>query len=118
LLISLTLPEICTALTVDNSVFIREKHYAQFVDKYASGFNLGLTGIECYRLRGGVVHRANMAGHPFIGVSHVIFTLPETGGSVHALSMEVKDSIPPKRAAMLDLVMFCGAMVGAVRIWY
>jgi hypothetical protein len=116
LLISLTLPEVCSALTVDNTVFIKEKHYADFVNKYAVG--LGLNGVECYRLRGGVVHRGNLAGHPYIGVTNVVFTLPETPAGIDGVWLNVPDCAPPKKALILDLVRFCNAMVSSVHAWY
>jgi hypothetical protein len=118
LLAALTLPEICTALTLDRSVFVKDKHYIAFVDKYADG--LGLTGAQCYQLRGGVVHRANLAGHPFFDSSHVIFTLPETKNrsgtriGIHALTLQSGES----RAATFDLTKFCEVMIAAVRKWY
>lgn len=117
LLAALTIPEICAALALDRKVFIKEKHYVAFVDKYAIG--LGLSGTECYRLRGGVVHRANMAGHPLFSSSHVIFTLPETKAgqtrlAVHAVTLASGDN----KAATFDLITFCTAMIAAARKWY
>jgi hypothetical protein len=114
LLAALTLPEICAALSLDKSVFIKQKHYADFVDKYTTPKELGLDGVDCYRLRGGVVHRASMAGHPDFGPTHVIFTIPETGLPIHALFLEHGE----KTAAVFDLVTFCVAMVSAARRWY
>jgi len=117
LLAALTIPEICTTLALDRNVFVKEKHYVTFVDKYAVG--LGLSGTECYRLRGGVVHRANMAGHPLFSSSHVIFTLPETKAgqarlAVHAVTLASGGS----KAATFDLITFCSAMIAAARKWY
>lgn len=114
LVVTLTLPEICCSLALDNNVFIKEKHYTEFVDRYTTPATLGLDGLGCYRLRGGVIHRGNAAGHPFFGSTHVIFTVPETGASIHALSIVAGE----KRSAMFDLISFCRAMEGAVRKWY
>lgn len=114
LLVSLTIPEICVSLTLDTKVFVKEKHYVDFVDKYTTPEELGLSGIQCYRLRGGVVHRGNMAGHPFFDATHVVFSLPETTRRAHALTLEVGSS----RAAMFDLLSFCNRMDAAARQWY
>jgi hypothetical protein len=115
LLVALTVPEICAALTLDNSVFVKEKHYASFVDKYATPRGLGCDGLMCYRLRGGVVHRANIAGHPLLGSTHIIFTVPESQIKIHALTIKAGEE---KTATMFDLVRFCSMMVEAAYAWY
>jgi hypothetical protein len=114
LAVALTLPEICVALTLDNTEFIKEKHYVGFIDKYTTERELGLPGISCYRLRGGVIHRANAAGHPFLGRSHVIFTVPESKTTLHAFSIQADD----KFSAMFDLRLFLAAMITAVQRWH
>jgi hypothetical protein len=35
-LTALTVPDICSALELPNSVFVKEKHYVAFVDKYTT----------------------------------------------------------------------------------
>lgn len=110
LLVALTIPVICVALTLDKKVFVKEKHYVDFIDKYtvSGGPNgLGINGIDCYRLRGGVVHRANFAGHPKVDWTNVIFTIPETGSQMHAFSITVQN----KTAVMLSLPIFCNTMI-------
>jgi hypothetical protein len=116
LLVALTIPEICSALALDNSVFIKEKHYVDFIDRYTTPRELGLAGLDCYRLRGGVVHRGNMAGHPNFAATHVIFSLPKSPAKIHAMSMV--HTAQNKTAAMLDLSLFCGAMIRAAERWY
>jgi len=116
LLVALTVPEICCALALDKSEFVKEKHYVTFVDKYGAQREIGCDGLTCYRLRGGVVHRANMAGHPKFDATHVVFTIPESGASIHALSIVVE--MQNKKAAMFDLVQFCQGMVNAAHRWY
>lgn len=116
LLAALTVPDICSALALPNSAFVKEKHYVAFVDKYTTEPALGLEGQSCYRLRGGVVHRANMAGHDKFGATNVVFTLPNTFASIHALS--IVDQATGKKAAMFDLAQFCGEMIAAAKRWY
>src|SRR5688500_16628263 len=101
LLVALTIHDICSALTLLTSVFVREKHYVAFVNRYTTEAELGLSGLSCYRLRGGIVHRANLAGHDLMSATHVIFTVPESERGVHGLSIETESG--DKRAAMLDL---------------
>jgi hypothetical protein len=116
LLVALTVPEICEALLLDRKDFLKLKHYARFVDKYTTPATLGLDGVSCYRLRGGIVHRANLVGHPEFGATHVIFTIPESGSSLHAFSITHTGSTA--RAAMFDLVKFCMTMKQAAEQWY
>jgi hypothetical protein len=113
-LVSLTIPEICSALALPNTTFVKERHYVAFVDQYTTEPELGLSGQSCYRLRGGVVHRASFARHPLFDATHVIFSLPGSKFSVHAMSI-VSGS---KRAAAFDLLAFCKAMDSAARKWY
>jgi hypothetical protein len=115
--IQLSVPEICVALTLDKKTFVKEKHYVDFVDKYTKEGGpegLGMTGLACYRLRGGVVHRANFAGHHKVDWTNVVFTVPETAIQIHSLSMNAAG----KTAAMLSLTMFCKAMISAALRWY
>lgn len=64
LLVALTVPDMCMALTLPKNDVVKERHYVKFIDTYTTPPELGLSGIYCYRLRGGVVHRADMRGHP------------------------------------------------------
>lgn len=114
LLVALTLPDICVATTLDQSMSVKPKHYIEWIDKYTVESDLGLSGTDCYRIRCGVVHRGNFSGNPKFDYSHIIFTLPETKGGIHALSIAVKN----KRAGMLDLVLFCNTMEQAARKWF
>ncbi|RWQ16106.1 hypothetical protein [Mesorhizobium sp.] len=113
LLVTLTVPEICAALALDRGAFVREKNYVAFVDQYTTPPELGLSGMDCFRLRGGVVHRADFRGHPHFGATHVIFTTPESERTLHGFSILAGE----KTAAMFDLRLFCGAMDLAARRW-
>jgi hypothetical protein len=114
LAVALTVPEICVGLTRVNSVFVTKNDYVSFVDKYTAERDLGMDGLACYQLRGGVIHRGNAAGHPFFGSTHVVFCLPESPSSMHALSIDTGS----KKAAMIELVTFCRTMVRAAEAWY
>ena len=114
LLVALTLPDVCSALALPADKFVKEEHYVKFINTYAP--RLGLGGQQCYRLRGGVVHRGNAAGHPFFGKSHVVFSTPQTGLEVHSVTFD--NPTTPLTAIMLDVTTFCGRMKDAVIDWF
>jgi len=115
LVVALTLPEICIALTFDKENFVKGKHYTAFIDKYTTPSGLGLNGTQCYSLRGGVVHRANASGHPHFPADYVVFTVPESGISIHALTMQGQSG---KMGAFFSLKDFIEAMISAAIKWY
>jgi hypothetical protein len=117
LLIALTIPEICSGLALDKSVFVKKSHYEGFIDKYTPMTGSALSGTLCYQLRGGVVHRANLAGHPEFPASHVIFSIPETGLGIHGVEL-TSDLRPGESATTFDLVKFCRTIVAAAYKWY
>ena len=114
LLVALTIPEICITLAFDKNVMVKEKHYAAFIERYTDSTRLGMTGVECYQLRCGIVHRADFAGHPKSGSTHVIFTLPNTQTVINGITMEAGT----KTAKMFDLSSFCDAIVAAAKAWF
>jgi hypothetical protein len=120
LLVSLTVPEVCEGLILDKSEIVKQKHYVGFVDKYAPQSELGVSGIECYRMRGGLVHRANFAGHPKAEWTNIVFSVPETNMEVHGLTMQGLNSRGEveKMAIVLSLRNFCVTMVNAANRWY
>jgi len=114
LAVALTVPEICITLCWDRDMMVKEKHYKDFIDTYSTPQELGVDGLGCYRLRGGVIHRGNASGHPKFAGTHVLFTTPEAIAKIHALTIQVGD----KSAAMFDLDMFCSGMIQAAKRWY
>lgn len=119
LLIALTIPEICAGLALDKSVHVRRTHYVGFVDKYTPMTDSPpLSGELCFLLRGGLVHRADLAGHDRFPTSHVIFTIPETRHGFHGFTL--KSSLRPddESATTFDLVSFCRTMIEAAHKWY
>ena len=114
LVVALTLPEVCSALPMDTNEFVKGPHYRKFLEIYANPTELGLSPMECYRLRGGVVHRGGAGFNQVESFSHVFFTIPETVNSIHGIRL-----VGPNGFAMtLDLRLFCSAMVRAVCRWY
>ena len=111
LLVALTIPDICVGLTMSKAEHVKKPHYNKFIAQYGNG---ELPLEECYMLRGGVVHRADLRGHAHIPTSHVIFTTPESQWKIHSLTMEAAG----KSALVFDLQLFCCAMEAAMRRWY
>lgn len=114
LVVALTVPDICSALALGKNEHVKQIHYVSFVDKYTKSDRLGVSGMKCYQLRGGVIHRGNAAGHQYIDATHVIFTIPEAKGFLHAFSVKSGE----KTAFMLDLLLFCGEMMSAAKRWH
>ena len=114
LLTALTLPEICAGLAKPLSEFVKRPDYEAFIDEYADTQKLGMDGERCFRLRGGLVHRGNAAGHPYFDSTHVIFTVPDSQSSVHNGFIRVG----AEKAFLLDLKKVCGAIEGAVYEWF
>ncbi|MDP2082393.1 MAG: hypothetical protein U0934_10025 [Pseudotabrizicola sp.] len=114
LLVALTLPEICSGLLLPKNSLVKQVHYVDFVNTYSSPQELGDDGLGVFRLRGGLVHRGDMRGHPHYRATHVIFSVPEASGKIHGVSIEAGQ----KTAAMFDLDTFIAGMDAAVRRWY
>jgi hypothetical protein len=111
LIVALTIPDICVGLTMPKAEHVKKPHYNKFIADYG---NRELPLEECYMLRGGVVHRADLRGHAHIQTSHVIFTTPESQIKIHSLTMQALG----KSAMVFDLQSFCQAMEAAARRWY
>lgn len=120
LLVGLTLPEVCAALRLEKSEFVKKPHYVEFIETFAPAEKVKMSGLYCYQLRGGTVHRANAAGHAYFDRSHVIFTVPETGSKLHGFTLEIESSTgaESKTALMIDLGTFLEGIEDAVRRWY
>lgn len=119
LTVALTLPEICASCLLPPTTFVKQDDYTRFLTDYVKNDDLGVDPLTCYRLRGGVVHRANASGHPYISrdgeaVENVIFTLPETGFFLHGPSLSVGGHL----AITITLEQFLDVMEACVRRWY
>lgn len=112
----LSVPDICIGLTQPREKFVKREDYEAFLRDYApeKTLGLGLEPEECYRLRGGVIHRANAAGHAYWVGTHVVFTLPTSPVKVHGTKLS-GDGIS---GISLDLGMFCSAMNNAAINWF
>lgn len=114
LLLNLTLPDICVATTLDRNQQVKQIHYVSFRNRCTTARELGMNGLDCYRIRCGMVHRGDANGHQYFGADHVIFTVPESRAQIHALTIQADN----QDAAMFSLQLFCGEMELAVERWY
>ncbi len=117
LLVALTLPEICVTLAFPGKeIQVKESHYKKWVEDYVPPDNLGIDGLGCYRLRCGVVHRGDAAGHRYFGRKNVVFTIPESQSQIHGI--EFVSGEDTNNAAMISLSSFVETMEHAVRRWH
>lgn len=115
LLMALTLPEICAGLALDDCVQVGMRHYVAFLEKYTDQEPtpaLGVSSIECYQLRGGLVHRGNAASHKLMPYYQVCFTTDESQIQMHSVSED------GPLALFLSLRTFCEVLDEAVRRWF
>jgi hypothetical protein len=122
LLIALTLPDICKALEGIDQV--KKEHYVSWCDQYLMpvffpfGSHVSLvkiSGEDIYRLRYGVVHRGDFAGHRQSAFIRVIFTLPIPNQIWLDLNRYETDAGP---IVCLEAVKFCDRMIIACERWY
>lgn len=110
---TLSLPDICASLEDDpKSVWANQKKYTAWFDANAQSRFKWLTGEDCYRLRGGVLHNGKL-GHPKSAYDRLVFTLPEGGFSVGESLMEINS----EKVLAMSLRDFCSSMADAVRTW-
>lgn len=113
LIVALTVPEICTSLTLERASFVKEVHYITWIEKYLSlgQPGIGMSAKDCWQLRGGVVHRADFSGHPYSQFTRVILGV-RRGNAVHATHIRRGDEL----VAYVCLHEFCKEMTkGALR---
>ena len=115
LFVALSLPDICISLTLHKAKHVISSDYIAFIDKYTAPHELGCDGEYCYKLRGGVIHRGNAVGHSKNEDTHLVMTTPITQQKLHAFSVHAKDG--SRKATVLDIEAFCGALQTAVCRW-
>ncbi len=108
LLLTLTLPDVCTALEQPNGRTDGGKLYKLWYK--ANIFDLigGLSPEEAFELRCTVVHQSSAQASGARSYGRIIFTMK---GPFRV------DSMVLNGAMTFDLAMFCERWIGAVRIW-
>ncbi len=113
ILIALTIPEICMALTISKNTNVGKKLYLKFIDDYCD-YRLGIDGETCYNLRCGLVHRGNASSHVNFPYDNVIF-LPSS--SKNTIVGGMKMHIEELSALQLSTKNFCEQMESGVLRW-
>jgi hypothetical protein len=107
--ISLTLPDICSALESSDGAATKERYELWCVRNFTHKFSK-FTEKDCYRLRCGLVHQGRF-GHPNMQYSRVVFTLPNGSG------ITFTDCIS-NDVYITDAEHFCREMINSCRNWY
>jgi hypothetical protein len=110
LTLSLTIPDICSALESPDGVATADR-YKDWYRLYVSPEYGNLTDVDCYSLRNGVVHQGRL-GHPRSQYAYVAFTfqnLPNIAVFHGNIAMDV---------LQLDVRIFCRDICGAARRWF
>lgn len=107
--LTLTLPDICAALESENGETTGPK-YKAWCERWLGPSYPMLNGEDLWTLRCGVLHQGRL-GHPKMSYSRVLFTVPNPQGNYFHNNL-MNDALN------LDLVTFCGDMLGAVSQWW
>lgn len=106
--LTLTLPDICSALESSDGETSSPQYRAWFTTNLASVYPR-MTDNDCWKLRCGVLHQGR-CGHPQMQYDRIIFTLPNPSRAlVHNTVLG--------RALNLDAVTFCHEVMQAVHNW-
>ena len=110
---ALSLPDICSMLEQPpEEAWSTRAKYAAWYDKN-SPVVPHLTGDDCYSLRGGVLHSGKF-GHKRQRYDRIVFTTPDSRMRLHG-ALSIRDGVT---YLAVDLEMFCGSIILAVRRWY
>lgn len=113
--VALTMPDICVSLGIsEKKTIVQRDDYVAWVDRYTTVLGLGCSGDACYKLRCGVLHRGDAAGHAYFGADSVVITVPGNSIRMHGTRLTVNDAV----ATSLDLEKFLVAIKSAVLQWY
>jgi hypothetical protein len=110
LTLSLTIPDICSALESENGSATSDRYKNWYKTHLAPKYP-NLTDIDCYSLRCGVVHQGRM-GHPKSQYGYIAFTFPDQPNIAvfHGnISLDV---------LQLDVRLFCRDICDAARHWF
>ena len=107
---SLTLPDICGAISSPDGLATGPR-YKEWFDKFIAPKYDGLfDGSNCYAFRCSTLHQGK-AEHRNLGYDRVLFLAPLPGGECVMHKNILNDALN------LDLVLFCKDLVNGVRDW-
>ena len=115
--VSLSLPDVCSLLERPaNEGWSKGWKYAAWFDHNLKQYLPLFTGDDCYKLRGGVLHKGQLRKDD-ARWDHIAFTTPESDMRLH-LTLSENNSGVEESALILDVEMFCSDMMRAVRRWF
>jgi hypothetical protein len=127
--VALSVPDICACLECDpdQPIWATQDKYVAWCDANIGARFKNLTGLDLFRIRGGVVHRGHF-DHPKSKFDRVMFIGPESQIKSHdrilAVAPDVElggTSVKDLRLAgqilMLDVALFCRTIMDAARYW-
>jgi len=109
LLLTLTLPDICTALEQEDGRTDGKKLYKKWYKANVHDLIGGLSPDEAYELRCTVVHQSSALASSARTYSRVIFSMSH--GPIRMDSLVMNDAL------VFDVESFCNRWIGAVRVW-
>jgi hypothetical protein len=116
--IVLTLPDICSLLELPSREWSKQAKYAGWYDRYMGKRYSHFTGDDCYRVRGGVLHKGRF-GHEKSRYDHVSFDVSKGHGVTELLiAGNILNGKMIPSLLSLNLFHFCENMVDCVREWY
>jgi hypothetical protein len=127
--VALSIPDICACLECDPDKPIwanKDKYVAWCEANIGQSFN-NLTGIDLFRIRGGVLHQGHF-DHPHSKFDRVMFIGPESPIKMHDIIVTVmpgvsfggkdaEESNLSGKLLQLDVVKFCNIIMDAARAW-
>ena len=121
--VSLSLPDICSALECDlianpQCKFKADRRYIPWCKKWLEPMFANFTAEDCWALRGSIIHQGQTFGHPKARYDRVLFTLPNGpwAGSHDNVADHIGGST--KAVLQLDAAHFCRSMAQATVNWY
>lgn len=127
--VALSVPDICASLEFDpdKPSWSSEKTYIAWCDANIGADFKNLSGVDLYRLRGGVLHRGNF-DHPKSNFDRVMFIGPESQIRAHDIVVTVMPGVTfggisaealriSGKILQLDVLQFCKTITDASRRW-
>jgi len=113
LAVSLSIPDICSLLELEEG-WSNGNIFAAWFDKHVGKAYTNFTGEDCYKVRGGVLHKGQF-GHKKLRYDRIFFSISPS--IVLRETMGTNIGGLPGTVLSLDLILFCRTMVKAARAW-
>lgn len=119
--VALSLPDICSSAEEDRKPGDKiwkgtQARYVEWCEQYLIPQFSVFTAVDCWALRGGVIHNGKLHGHPKEQYDRVVFMLPDARVYMHECISRNNGGVT-ESALQLDLKTFCNHMVSAVGRW-